>query len=56
MITTMESKVLGFEFIIDLYEEDPDLSGSYKECGKGIHGLFYKNDGFLFREKRLCIP
>ncbi|PIK33239.1 hypothetical protein BSL78_29945 [Apostichopus japonicus] len=52
----MEAKVLGFEHIKDLYKDDPDLAESYKECSTGSHGKFYIHEGFLFRERRLCIP
>lgn len=48
LITTMESKVLGFEFIKGLYEADPDFGEAYKECGKGAYIMFYIHDGFLF--------
>ncbi|PIK37490.1 hypothetical protein BSL78_25677 [Apostichopus japonicus] len=56
LISTMEAKVLGFEHIKDLYKDDPDFAESYKECGTGSHGKFYIHEGFLFRERRLCIP
>ncbi|XP_024014856.1 uncharacterized protein LOC112088827 [Eutrema salsugineum] len=56
LITTMEAKIMGFEHLKERYEDDPDFSSIYQECQKGVHGLFYLHDGFLFREKRLCIP
>ncbi|XP_010530494.1 PREDICTED: uncharacterized protein LOC104807077 [Tarenaya hassleriana] len=43
LITIMEAKMLG-------------LGDIYKECTKGAHRLFYMEDDYLFRERRLCIP
>lgn len=34
LIVTMEARVLGFEYIKDLYGEDPYFGESYKESGK----------------------
>ncbi|KAG7564224.1 Retrotransposon gag domain [Arabidopsis suecica] len=56
LITTMEARVLGFEGIKGVYQEDPEFGESYRDHGKGIHSRFYIQDGFLFRDKRLCIP
>ena len=28
----------------------------YNACGKSAFDKFYKNEGFLFRENKLCIP
>ena len=56
LIATMEAKVMGFEFIKDLYEEDPDLAVIYSSCTRGPQGKFYLHGGFLFKRRRLCIP
>ncbi|XP_024016242.1 uncharacterized protein LOC112089725 [Eutrema salsugineum] len=56
LINTIEEKVMGFEHIKESYEDDPDFSDIYQECQKRVFGLFYLHDGFLFRDKRLCIP
>ncbi|KAL1194506.1 RNA-directed DNA polymerase-like protein [Cardamine amara subsp. amara] len=56
LITTMEAKVMGFEHIKGLYETDLDFQEVYKETNKAAVGTFYQQDGFLFRDKRLCIP
>lgn len=55
-ITTMEAKVLGFTYIKENYEEDPDFMNIYQDCTNTPTSLFYIHDGFFFREKRLCIP
>ncbi|KAG7556876.1 Integrase catalytic core [Arabidopsis suecica] len=56
LISTMEAKVMGFEHIKGLYEEDPDFKEAFKETSKAAYGSFYQHDGFLFKDKRLCIP
>ncbi|KAG7594094.1 Zinc finger CCHC-type superfamily [Arabidopsis thaliana x Arabidopsis arenosa] len=56
LISTMEARVMGFEHIKDLYKDDPDFKEAYEACGKGAYGSYYLHDGFLFRDKRLCVP
>ena len=47
---------MGFEQLKMSYETDPDFSELYSNTAKGAMGPFYQQDGFLFKEKRLCIP
>lgn len=56
LITTMEAKIMGFEHIKRIYEEDPDFQDIYKETTRAAFGTYYQQDGFLFKERRLCIP
>ncbi|XP_024016833.1 uncharacterized protein LOC112090239 [Eutrema salsugineum] len=56
LISTMEAKIMGFEHIKGGHESDPDFSEVYKETTRAAFGVFYQQDGFLFKEKRLCIP
>ncbi|KAG7567857.1 Reverse transcriptase domain [Arabidopsis thaliana x Arabidopsis arenosa] len=56
LIATMEAKVMGFEHIKEMYKDDPELGECYKDHGKGLYQAFYLQDGFLFKDKRLCIP
>jgi len=39
-----------------LYKDNPELGECYREHGKGLYKAFYLQDGFLFKDKRLCIP
>jgi hypothetical protein len=48
--------LLRFEFLKELYEGDEELGEIYLAYKKGAFNNFYKHVGFLFREKRLCIP
>ncbi|XP_048619971.1 uncharacterized protein LOC125590446 [Brassica napus] len=56
LITTMEAKILGFEQLKMSYETDRDFSELYSNTAKGAMGPFFQQDGFLFKEKRPCIP
>ncbi|KAF8080898.1 hypothetical protein N665_0917s0014 [Sinapis alba] len=56
LIATMEAKVMGFEHIKDQYGVDPDFGQTYEQCKKGSIGHYYRQNEFLFRDKRLCIP
>ena len=56
LLSTLEAKVLGFEHVKDLYENDIDFVTLYGECEKFSFGKFYRLDGYLFKEKKLCVP
>nr|GEZ43957.1 RNA-directed DNA polymerase [Tanacetum cinerariifolium] len=52
----MEAKVLGFEVIKDLYDDDCDFGTTWKSCCKGPINDFLRYEGFLFKINRLCAP
>lgn len=56
LITIMDAKVMGFKHIKAIYEADPDFQEVYKETSKAAYGAYYQHDGYLFKDKRLCIP
>ncbi|XP_073056978.1 uncharacterized protein [Primulina eburnea] len=56
LISTLESKILGFEHMKELYLLDEDFKEIFETCMHGPHDKFYLHNGFLFREDRLCIP
>ena len=56
LLTSLNSKLLGFEFVKELYATDSDFVDIYLACDKGAHDKFYKHDGYLFRETKLCVP
>ena len=47
---------MGFEYIKDLYPNDHDFTNVYAVYEKGGFNKFYKHEGFLFRENKLCVP
>ncbi|XP_071926157.1 uncharacterized protein [Coffea arabica] len=56
LITNMSTKLLGFEHIKDLYAHDADFSNVFQACEHAAFQTFYRHEGFLFKENRLCIP
>ena len=48
--------MLGFEFIKELYTCDTDFADIYATCEKSAFNKFYRHEGFLFGESKLCIP
>jgi hypothetical protein len=54
LFTSMIAKMLGFEYLKDVYANDADFSDMYMACDKAAFGKFYKHDGYLFKESKLC--
>jgi transposase InsO family protein len=47
--------LLGFEHIKELYASDHEFCEEYRACEKIAFGKFFRLDGFLFRENKLCV-
>ena len=56
LITTLSSKLLGFESIKGMYANDSDFASVYMACEHAAFDKFYRHEGYLFRENKLCIP
>ena len=57
LLSTLDAKLLGFEYIKELlYVEDHEFCEEYRACEKIVSGKFYRLDGFLFQENKLCVP
>ena len=57
LLSILDTKMLGFEYIKDLYAQDSDFCVVFNACEKVAFGKFYyRHDGFLFRENKLCVP
>ena len=52
----LDSHLIGFAYIHELYANDVDFGDSFITCEKGAVGKFYRHDGYLFKEGRICIP
>ena len=52
LLSTLTTKLLGFEYLKDLYASDIDFA----ICKRSYKDDFYRHDGFLFKGSRLCIP
>ena len=56
LISKLDAKLLGFEYIKDLYNSDLDFANVYRACEKGGFDKFFRHEGFLFKENKLCVP
>ncbi|XP_044475707.1 uncharacterized protein LOC123203409 [Mangifera indica] len=56
LLATLDAKLLGFEYIKELYMNDSDFSNVYHACEKVAFNKFYRHDGYLFKDNRLCVP
>jgi hypothetical protein len=56
LLSTLDVKLLGFEHIEELYAEDHEFCEEYRACEKIASVKFFRLDGFLFRENKLCVP
>lgn len=55
-LATLHARFLGFDFIKSLYANDPVFSEIFASYLSTPFVKFYVNDGFLFKENRICIP
>ncbi|RDX92149.1 hypothetical protein CR513_25769, partial [Mucuna pruriens] len=55
LLAMLETKLLGFESLKDLYVGDDEFKEAYELCPNSANGGFFKQEGFLFKEKRLCV-
>jgi hypothetical protein len=53
---TIVDEVHIIEYIKDLYAQDSDFGDVFNACEKVAFGKFYRHEGFLFRENKLCVP
>ena len=56
LLSSLSTKLLGFEYVKDLYATDPDFSSVYAATEQGAFNKFYRHEGFLFRVNQLCVP
>jgi hypothetical protein len=56
LVSTLNAKLLGFEYVKELYVNDDDFASVFGAYEKATFGKFYRLDGYLFKENRLCVP
>lgn len=49
-LTSLIAKLLGFEYVEDMYANDSDYSSIYESCDIGATDTFFRHDGYLFRK------
>ncbi|XP_071712609.1 uncharacterized protein [Rutidosis leptorrhynchoides] len=56
LLSILEARVLGFSFVKELYEADPDFAPILNRSPAEFKRDYVEHDGFLFKGSRLCIP
>ena len=56
ILSIMNTRLLGFEYVKELYVNDSTFAEIYNACGHSTFGKFYLMDGYLFKENKLCVP
>ena len=56
LVSSLNAKLLGFEYIKKLYANDDDFASVYGAFEKAAFGKFYRLNEYLFRENKLCLP
>ena len=56
LISKLDAKLLGFEYIKDLYNSDLDFANVYRACEKGGFDKFFMHDGlFYFFQRKQAV-
>ena len=50
LFSMLETKMIGFDNIKELYACDDDFTRLYKLCQKNAHNGFFRHDEFLFKD------
>jgi hypothetical protein len=56
IVSSLNAKLLGFEYVKELYANNDDFASVYGACEKAAFGKFYRLEGYLFRGNQLCVP
>ena len=56
LLSTLTTKLVGFEHLKELYTSDTDFANMFAMCERLGKDNFYRHDGFLFKGSRFCIP
>ncbi|RDX77305.1 hypothetical protein CR513_42593, partial [Mucuna pruriens] len=56
LLAMLEMKLLSFKSLKDLYVHDDDFRQAYDSCDISANRGFFQHEGFLFKEKCLCVP
>ena len=56
LLSTFETKVFGLEHIKSLYESDIYFSSKFLAFEHAAINGYFRHNGYLFKEKRLCVP
>jgi hypothetical protein len=55
LLNTLNTRLLGFEYVKEKYPDDTDFDEIYFQCELAATNGFFRRDGFLFKYKRLYV-
>ena len=55
LIATLETKLFGLEILKEMYPHDSEFAEIFNACTKFSINGYFRNNGYLFKEKRLYI-
>jgi len=56
LLSTLETRIFGLEPLKEMYLHDSEFFEIYANCGKVSQNGYFRRKGYLFKEKRLCVP
>jgi hypothetical protein len=56
LLNTTNIRLLYFEYVNELHDNDSDFAVIYNACGHSTFCKFYLMDGYLIKENKLCVP
>ncbi|XP_058006770.1 uncharacterized protein LOC131182138 [Hevea brasiliensis] len=56
LLSMLDARLLGFEHVKEMYANDDDFGKVFAFCEHAAYDKFYRHNGFLFRENKLCVP
>jgi hypothetical protein len=56
LLSTLNPRMLGFEYVKELYVNDGDFANVFNACENLAFGKYYRLDGYLFKDNCLCVP
>ena len=56
LISTLETKLFGLEFLKEMYPHDSEFAEIYNASTKFSTNEYFRDNGYLFKEKILCVP
>ena len=56
LLSMLETKLFGLEPVKEMYVNDEHFAEIYVACEKMSQNGYYRHNGFLFKESKLCVP
>ena len=56
LLSMLKTRLLGFDFVKDLYDHDDDFSYVFGLCKDGSHKDYFQFEGYHLKGNQLCVP